>query len=70
MVRRGGTFGRSAVPDGRPAGSGPKSRLHLHQEGVEGVTGATFVDGEVECVKAVRKQVGAGADWIKVSSVF
>ena len=51
-------------------GLGPKSSLHLHQDGVEGVMGAEFVDGEVECVKAVRKQVGAGADWIKVSSVF
>ncbi|TBU26859.1 hypothetical protein BD311DRAFT_779405 [Dichomitus squalens] len=46
---------------------GPKSNLHLHQDGVEGVTGAQFVDGEVECVKAVRMQVGAGADWIKVA---
>ncbi|CDO73387.1 hypothetical protein BN946_scf185013.g21 [Trametes cinnabarina] len=45
---------------------GPKSNLHLHQDGVECVTGAEFVDGEVECIKAVRKQVGAGADWIKV----
>ncbi|OSD00879.1 hypothetical protein PYCCODRAFT_1413611 [Trametes coccinea BRFM310] len=46
---------------------GPKSNLHLHQDGVDGVTGAEFADGEAECVKAVRKQVGAGADWIKVS---
>ncbi|KAI0673847.1 hypothetical protein C8Q78DRAFT_1068083 [Trametes maxima] len=45
---------------------GPKSNLHLHQEGVEGVTGAELADGEVECAKAVRKQVGAGADWIKL----
>ncbi|KAI0640141.1 hypothetical protein C8Q77DRAFT_1214451 [Trametes polyzona] len=45
---------------------GPRSNLHLHQDGVEGVTGAEFVDGEAECVKAVRRQVGAGADWIKV----
>ncbi|KAH9854290.1 hypothetical protein C2E23DRAFT_818018 [Lenzites betulinus] len=45
---------------------GPRSALHLHQDGVEGVTGAQFVDGEAECAKAVRKQVGAGADWIKV----
>ncbi|KAI0778862.1 hypothetical protein BD413DRAFT_601525 [Trametes elegans] len=44
---------------------GPKSTLHPHQAGVEGVTGAEFVDGEAECVKAVRRQVGAGADWIK-----
>ncbi|KAH9885438.1 hypothetical protein C8Q73DRAFT_749218 [Cubamyces lactineus] len=45
---------------------GPKSNLHLHQDGVEGVTGAEFVDGEAKCMKAVRKQVGAGADWVKV----
>ncbi|KAI0713110.1 hypothetical protein C8T65DRAFT_717820 [Cerioporus squamosus] len=45
---------------------GPKSSLHLHQDGIEGVTGAQFVDGEAECIRAVRKQVGAGADWIKV----
>ncbi|OBZ78983.1 hypothetical protein A0H81_01314 [Grifola frondosa] len=45
---------------------GPKSRLHVNQEGVEGVTGAEIADGEVECVKAVRRQVGAGADWIKI----
>ncbi|KAI0652579.1 hypothetical protein C8Q79DRAFT_898223 [Trametes meyenii] len=44
---------------------GPKSNLHLHQDGVEGVTGAELVDGETECMRAVRKQVGAGADWIK-----
>ena len=34
------------------------------------MTGAQFVDGEVECVKAVRKQVGAGADWIKVTAIL
>ena len=34
------------------------------------LTGAQFVDGEVECIKAVRKQVGAGADWIKVASIL
>ncbi|KAI0829030.1 hypothetical protein BC628DRAFT_1533672 [Trametes gibbosa] len=45
---------------------GPKSALDLHRDGVEGVTGAEFVDGETECARAVRKQVGAGADWIKV----
>ena len=50
--------------------TGPKSNLHLLQDGVEGVTGAQFVDGEVECIKAVRKQVGAGADWIKVASIL
>ncbi len=49
---------------------GPKSSLHPHQDGVEGVTGAQFADGEAECIKAVRKQVGAGADWIKVASIL
>ncbi|PIL31293.1 hypothetical protein GSI_05991 [Ganoderma sinense ZZ0214-1] len=49
---------------------GPKSLLRLHQDGIEGVTGAQFADGEVECVKAVRRQVGAGADWIKASLVY
>ena len=52
------------------AGPGPKSNLHLHQDGVDAVTGAEFVDGETECIKAVRRQVGAGADWIKVPSIF
>ena len=53
-----------------PRGTGPRSSLHLHQDGVEGMTGAQFVDGEVACVKAVRKQVGAGADWIKVTAIL
>lgn len=30
--------------------------------------GAEVVDGETECRKAVRRQIGAGADWIKVRS--
>jgi len=34
-------------------------------EGVEGITGAIVADGVDECRKAVRKQLGAGADWIK-----
>ncbi|PCH34350.1 hypothetical protein WOLCODRAFT_62488 [Wolfiporia cocos MD-104 SS10] len=49
---------------------GPKSKVHLNQEGVEGITGAEVADGEVECIKAVRRQVGAGADWIKSSFVI
>lgn len=47
---------------------GPKSKINLNQEGIEGITGAEVADGEVECVKAVRRQVGAGADWIKVGT--
>jgi len=30
------------------------------------VKGAVAVDGVHECVKEVRKQIGAGADWVKV----
>ncbi|KAH9842337.1 uncharacterized protein C8Q71DRAFT_732425 [Rhodofomes roseus] len=49
---------------------GPKSTIHLNQEGIEGITGAEVVDGEVECMKAVRRQIGAGADWIKVYAEY
>ncbi|CCM01455.1 uncharacterized protein FIBRA_03508 [Fibroporia radiculosa] len=35
---------------------GPKSKIHLNREGIEGITGAEVADGEVECVKAVRRQ--------------
>ncbi|KAG7451500.1 uncharacterized protein BT62DRAFT_984593 [Guyanagaster necrorhizus] len=45
---------------------GPKSSIHPHSEGVEGITGAEVTDGIDECVKAVRRQVGAGVDWIKI----
>ncbi|CAA7264934.1 unnamed protein product [Cyclocybe aegerita] len=45
---------------------GPRSSLYPHQEGIDGVRGAEPVDGVEECVKEVRKQIGAGADWIKV----
>ncbi|KAJ6606864.1 hypothetical protein B0H10DRAFT_2074086 [Mycena sp. CBHHK59/15] len=45
---------------------GPKSSIHLNKEGIEGVVGAEAADGEAECVRAVRKQIGAGADWIKI----
>lgn len=38
----------------------------MHQEGVDGVSGAEVADGVDECIKAVRRQIGAGADWIKV----
>ncbi|KAJ7580204.1 hypothetical protein C8J56DRAFT_1058513 [Mycena floridula] len=46
---------------------GPKSSIQPHTEGIQGVTGAEVVDGITECVKAVRRQIGAGADWIKAS---
>ncbi|KIP04019.1 hypothetical protein PHLGIDRAFT_110162 [Phlebiopsis gigantea 11061_1 CR5-6] len=45
---------------------GPKNILYPEHDGVEGIMGAEVADGEVECVKAVRRQIGAGADWIKV----
>ncbi|KAK0469359.1 uncharacterized protein EV420DRAFT_1659320 [Desarmillaria tabescens] len=48
---------------------GPKSSIHPHSEGIEGVTGAEVADGIDECVKAVRRQVGAGVDWIKIYAV-
>ncbi|KAF9237060.1 hypothetical protein BU15DRAFT_49217 [Melanogaster broomeanus] len=51
-----------------PTGSyGPKSSLYVNQEGIDGITGAEVADGRDECSKAVRRQIGAGADWIKVS---
>ncbi|KAH7914545.1 hypothetical protein BJ138DRAFT_1098600 [Hygrophoropsis aurantiaca] len=50
-----------------PTGSyGPKSALYLNREGVDGITGAEVADGREECMKAVRRQIGAGADWIKI----
>ena len=33
------------------------------------MSGAEVADGVEECRKAVRRQVGAGADWIKVCVV-
>jgi len=38
----------------------------VNQEGIDGVTGVEVADGREECIKAVRRQIGAGADWIKV----
>ena len=38
----------------------------MNQEGVQGITGAEAADGIDECRKVVRRQIGAGADWIKV----
>ncbi|PPQ96795.1 hypothetical protein CVT26_006209 [Gymnopilus dilepis] len=45
---------------------GPRSSLYPHQQGINGVNGAEPVDGIAECVKEVRKQIGAGADWVKI----
>ncbi|KAG2354964.1 hypothetical protein BDR07DRAFT_1427696 [Suillus spraguei] len=50
-----------------PTGAyGPKSPLYLNKEGIDGVTGVDVADGTQECIKAVRRQIGAGADWIKI----
>jgi hypothetical protein len=54
----------------RGAYTGPKSYLHLNREGIDGVTGVDAADGTQECIKAVRRQIGAGADWIKVIVTF
>ncbi|KAL0952144.1 hypothetical protein HGRIS_008762 [Hohenbuehelia grisea] len=45
---------------------GPKSALHPNREGIEGITGAEVADGVDACGRAVRRQIGAGADWIKI----
>lgn len=49
---------------------GPKSTLYPAQEGVNGVKGAEVADGVDECVREVRRQIGAGADWIKAGIFF
>lgn len=45
---------------------GPKSSLYPSREGVEGVLGAEAADGVDACIREVRRQIGVGADWIKV----
>ena len=42
--------------------------LYPAQEGIDGIRGAESVDGVDACIREVRKQIGAGADWIKVSN--
>ncbi|EIN14315.1 hypothetical protein PUNSTDRAFT_140632 [Punctularia strigosozonata HHB-11173 SS5] len=54
---------RAIVPTGA---YGPKSLIRPNQDGIDGITGAEVADGVVECTKAVRRQIGAGADWIKI----
>lgn len=46
--------------------TGPKGTIHVNREGIDGITGAEVADGRDDCIKAVRRQIGAGADWIKV----
>ncbi|KAF5360147.1 hypothetical protein D9758_011341 [Tetrapyrgos nigripes] len=49
---------------------GPKSVIHMNKEGVEGITGAEVADGVDSCIAAVRRQIGAGADWIKIYAEY
>ncbi|KAG8745684.1 hypothetical protein FRC10_007381 [Ceratobasidium sp. 414] len=49
---------------------GPKNRLYPNEQGVEGVTGAQIADGSDGCMRVVRQQIGAGVDWIKLSSLI
>jgi hypothetical protein len=50
--------------------AGPRSYIHPNREGIDGVTGAEVADGEVECMKAVRRQISAGADVVKVGYIM
>ncbi|KIY70246.1 hypothetical protein CYLTODRAFT_430064 [Cylindrobasidium torrendii FP15055 ss-10] len=50
-----------------PGSYGPKSSLHVNQEGVDGNIAAQVAGGVDACVQAVRQQISAGADWIKVN---
>jgi len=43
--------------------------LHPAQEGIDGLKGVEVADGVDDCVKEVRRQIGAGADWIKVGFI-
>ncbi|KAH9486165.1 hypothetical protein JR316_0000229 [Psilocybe cubensis] len=45
---------------------GPKNTLTPSQQGVDGMRGAEPADGVAQCIQEVRKQIGAGADWIKI----
>ncbi|KAF5352795.1 hypothetical protein D9756_006226 [Leucocoprinus leucothites] len=45
---------------------GPRSSLFPSRGGVEGVLGAEVADGVDGCVREVRRQIGVGADWIKI----
>ncbi|KAF4605972.1 hypothetical protein EYR38_000017 [Pleurotus pulmonarius] len=49
-----------------PGSYGPKGATHVNQEGIDGVTGAEAADGVDECTKVIRRQIGAGADSIKI----
>ncbi len=45
---------------------GPKNPIWPSATGVDGKYGVDVADGVSECVKVVRRHIGAGADWIKV----
>ena len=45
---------------------GPKNPILPSAIGVDGKYGVDVADGVSECVKVVRRHIGAGADWIKV----
>ncbi|KAJ7761457.1 hypothetical protein B0H14DRAFT_3116907 [Mycena olivaceomarginata] len=62
------TANRAIVSTGSYGLTGPKGSIHFNKEGVESIVGAEAADGPDECIRAVRKQIGAGADWIKPSS--
>jgi hypothetical protein len=42
--------------------------LHPSCPGVEGVMGAEPADGVDGCIREVRRQIGVGADWVKVKN--
>lgn len=54
---------RAIVPTGA---YGPKGTVYPNKEGIDGITGAEVADGRDECRKAIRRQIGAGADQIKI----
>jgi len=45
---------------------GPKNLTRPSAIEVDGKYGVDVADGVAECVKVVRRHIGAGADWIKV----
>lgn len=45
---------------------GPKNLTSPSAIGVDGKYGVDVADGVSECVKVVRRHIGAGTDWIKV----
>jgi len=47
-------------------GVGPKNATRPSAVGVDGKYGVDVADGVDQCVKVVRRHIGAGADWIKV----